>query len=68
LAGVPTLKRAEIRNLTTKSAALDLVYSGDETQLMTALSERRLSLANNGDQRVLVSTSAAPAANSSTTP
>ncbi|HWA45035.1 MAG TPA: DUF2066 domain-containing protein [Hypericibacter adhaerens] len=58
LAGVPILKRAEIRNLTTKSAALDLVYVGDETQLQTALGERRLTLASNGDQRLLVSTSA----------
>jgi len=68
LAAVPTLKRAEIRSLTTKSAALDLVYVGDETQLRAALGERRLALASDGDQRVLISTSAAPGANSSTTP
>lgn len=68
LAGIPTLKRAEIRSLTTKSAAIDLVYVGDETQLATALGERRLALANDGDQRVLVSTSAVPPASSSTTP
>ena len=68
LAGVPILKRADIQTLTTKSAALDLVYVGDETQLMTALNERRLSLATNGDQRLLISTAAAPAASSSTTP
>jgi uncharacterized protein DUF2066 len=68
LTGVPILKRAEIRSLTTRSAALDLVYVGDETQLSTALGERRLTLANEGDQRVLVSTSAAPAASSATTP
>jgi hypothetical protein len=67
LSGVPTLKRAELRSLSTKSATLDLVYVGDETQLMTALNERRLTLANSGDQRLLVSTSSAPAS-SSTTP
>jgi hypothetical protein len=68
LSGVPTLKRAELHSLSTKSATLDLVYVGDETQLMTALNERRLTLANSGDQRLLVSTSSAPAASSSTTP
>jgi Uncharacterized protein conserved in bacteria (DUF2066) len=68
LAGVPILKRAEIHSLTTKSASLDLVYIGDEGQLMTALGERRLAVATNGDQRLLFSTASAPAASNSTTP
>jgi hypothetical protein len=68
LAAVPTLKRAELRSLSTKSASLDLVYVGDEAQLRTALGERRMALASDGDQRVLISTSAAPGAGGSTTP
>jgi hypothetical protein len=68
LAAVPTLKRAELRSLSTKAASLDLVYVGDEAQLRTALGERRMALASDGDQRVLISTSAAPSAGGSTTP
>jgi hypothetical protein len=68
LAGVPTLKRAELRSLSTKTASLDLVYVGDEAQLRAALGERRMALASDGDQRVLISTSAAPGASGPTTP
>jgi hypothetical protein len=68
LAAVPTLKRAELRSLSTKAASLDLVYVGDEAQLRTALGERRMALASDGDQRVLISTSAASGAGGSTTP
>jgi hypothetical protein len=63
LAGIPTLKRAEIRTLSTATAELDLVYVGDETQLVSALGERRLALASDGGKRVLLATEsgAAPA-------
>ncbi|MFZ5791110.1 MAG: DUF2066 domain-containing protein [Pseudomonadota bacterium] len=63
LAGIPTLKRAEIRTLSTAAAELDLVYVGDETQLVSALGERRLALASDGGRRVLLATEsgAAPA-------
>lgn len=75
LAGIPTLKRAEVRNLSTSAAELDLVYVGDETQLVSALGERRLALASDGGKRVLLATQsgaaptgAPPAGGASTTP
>ena len=48
LVGVPMLHRADVRYLAQDQGKLDLVFSGDEQQLMRELAQRQLQLTQAG--------------------
>jgi hypothetical protein len=53
LAGIPAVQRAEVRALARTEGELNLVYYGDETQLVQVLAQSRLSLTQNAQEWVL---------------
>jgi hypothetical protein len=54
LVGVPLLHRADVRYLAPDEGKIDLVFSGEPTQLMQALAQRQLQLTQNGPDWMLI--------------
>jgi hypothetical protein len=63
LVGVPQLHRADVHYLAQDQGKLDLVFSGDEQQLMQALAQRQLQLTQDGPGWILLQLGVPGAAN-----